>query len=113
FNTLLEEVQLAKEAEGKTRVSLLESKRSQEMQQSKTSQREREARIQRALGLTPAVDKEGAADAEQETDPSKDVLLKEAAYILSDLIIRPKLKASRQRPGQTTYGRSVVGVGWD
>ncbi len=113
FGVLLEEVQLANEARQKTRISLLESKRSQEMRESKNSQREREARIQRALGLTPAVDKEGAADAEQETDPSKDVLLKEAAYILSDLIIRPKLKASRQRPGQTTYGRSVVGVGWD
>ncbi|MGH8601641.1 MAG: carboxy terminal-processing peptidase, partial [Gammaproteobacteria bacterium] len=112
FGALLEEVQLAKEAERKTRVSLLESKRSQEMQESKTSQREREARIQHALGLTPAVDREGAADEEPEVDPSKDVLLKEAAYILGDLIVKPKVKASRQ-PGQSRYGSSVVGVGWD
>ncbi|MGH8659533.1 MAG: carboxy terminal-processing peptidase [Gammaproteobacteria bacterium] len=113
FGALLEEGQLAKEAERKTRVSLLESKRSQEMQESKTSQHEREARIQRALGLTPAVEREGAADEQPEMDPSKDVLLKEAAYILGDLIVKPKLKASRQPPGQLRYGRSVVGVGWD
>ena len=113
FGALLEEVQLAKEAERKTRVSLLESKRSQEMQESKTSQREREARIQHALGLTPAVGREGAADEEPEVDPSKDVLLKEAAHILGDLIVKPKVKASRQPPGQARYGSSVVGVGWD
>ncbi|MGH8650667.1 MAG: carboxy terminal-processing peptidase [Gammaproteobacteria bacterium] len=99
FGMLLEEVQLANEAQQKTRVSLLGSKRSQEMRESKNSQREREARIQRALGLTPAVDKEGAVDQEQAMDPSKDVLLKEAAWILSDLIVRPKFKASRQLLG--------------
>lgn len=113
FGVLLEEVQLAKQAQEKTSVSLLESKRGQELKESEKGQKVREARIRSVLGLDPTVDEQGAAEEGQEIDPSKDVLLKEAAHILSDLIVKPELTAVKQSSAKSRYGKSVVGVGWD
>ena len=110
FQILLEEAEVIREAQAKTSVTLLETQRQLERQQSEDDQRSRETRFRAAVGLPPLPPKDAAddeADSEEEEeddDPKKDALLSESARILGDLIIQSA------RPPQRHHADRGTGV---
>jgi carboxyl-terminal processing protease len=107
FKVLLEEANLIKEAQDQTHVSLLESKRREELDHARIESRERENRLRALQGLPPLIEDpelEVAEDFEfddPESDAEKpvDVVLNEAARILDDVIMAAStLEAGRRAP---------------
>jgi carboxyl-terminal processing protease len=81
---LLEDIQEAKRARDRTRVSLLESKRRAERSQLDERRRARENQLRRAQGLKPLKPGQKITDDSGEKDP--DPLLDESVRVMSDLI---------------------------
>lgn len=85
FQLLLEEQRFAHETSNRKTVSLMESQRKQEREQREQNRHELRNELRKAQGLEPIP--EDADDGEfEETDPM-DILLRETAYILEDLIM--------------------------
>lgn len=115
FQVLLEETRLVQEARDKTEVSLVEEKRRSEQKRTRTANHELQNRLRVVRGLKPLAtpvrdlsDREAtvataANEVEEEPEPL-DIVLNEAATVLSDLIKPNKvLEASTIRDKDSVH----------
>ena len=86
FRLLKKEIALIKESSEKKTVSLMESKRAEQRQQLDDTKRRLRNEVRAAQGL-PAIDEDTEEAASEEDPIESDVILKETAKILNDLII--------------------------
>ncbi len=103
FRVLLEQAERIREAQDKKTLSLVESRRRAEQDRAEAEQRATENRLRAAIGLAPLPPlPEGDGDAKEEAldaarkeldealeKPENDLVLKEAARILADLLAGP------------------------
>ena len=120
FQVLLEESRLIQQAEAKTTVSLLETARRDEQESAKESLRQRQKRLRAARGLPPLEDDVEDADSERnddeaatEDDPDEpfDVVLTEAARVLSDLVLGHGLREAYNLRGPDSYATTTPSEG--
>ena len=83
FSILLEDIEATKQARLKTRVSLLESRRRAEQEETEAKQRERENQRRLARGLKPLKEDD---ELPEEAEDTVDLLLDASAYIVADMI---------------------------